>query len=171
MNLYIIRHAIAIESGASGYENDSQRSLSEKGRAKMVNIALGLKSLGVNFDLIITSPYVRALDTGHILLKSYKMKKDQLAISENLVPTGQPGQLIDEINEKYPHLENIAIIGHEPNLSNIISELLAGDTLLSIELKKGGVCCLNANNLFHKRRATLEWLMMPKHLIALGNME
>jgi len=59
MNLYIIRHAIAVDEGAPEYE-DSQRPLTDKGKKKMRQIAKGLHTLGVGFDLILSSPYVRA---------------------------------------------------------------------------------------------------------------
>lgn len=171
MNLYIIRHAIAVDSGTPGYEEDSQRPLTEKGRARMTNIARGLKALDIKPDLIITSPYLRAVETSQILLKHFKMKKKQLAVSENLTPMALPAQLLGEINENYSTFGNIAIVGHEPNLSGTISMLLTGNALLSIEMKKGGVCCLYADDLLQEHRATLEWMMMPKHLIALGDIE
>lgn len=169
MNLYLIRHAIAVDPASPGYEDDNLRPLTEKGREKMINIARGLKALEVHFDLILTSPAVRTQDTAQILLKVLKMKKGQLINSENLLPTGSSDQLIGEINEKYSTLDSIAIVGHEPNLSTLISLLIAGDSALSINMKKGGVCHLSADNLSHERRATLEWLMMPKQLITMGD--
>lgn len=171
MNIYIIRHAIAVEPGAPGYEDDSLRPLTSKGSEKMTNIARGLKSLGVRFDLVLSSPYTRALQTARILLKAMKMDKEQLVITEHLAPMGFPEQVIGEMNENYAHLDSVAIVGHEPNLSALISLLVAGDVELAINMRKGGVCCLSAENLLHERRATLEWLMMPKHLVALGERE
>lgn len=172
MNLYIIRHAIAVEPGAPGYEDDSLRPLTSKGSEKMSNIARGLKSLGLRFDLVLSSPYARALETAQVLLKVMKIAKEQLVISEHLAPMGFPEQVIGEINEKYSSIDNIAVVGHEPNLSALISLLVAGgDAALSINMRKGGACCLGVENLLHDRRATLEWLMMPRHLAALGERE
>ena len=168
MDLYIIRHAIAVDPGTPGFEDDSQRPLSERGRERLEKIAQGLKVLGADFDLIISSPFLRSMDTAEILLRFFKMKKDQLLVSEALIPQGQPEQLIGEINENYSSLNSIIVVGHEPNLSQLISLLTAGDAAISIDMKQGSVCRLNADNLAHERRATLEWLMMPKHLVALG---
>ncbi len=171
MNLYLIRHAIAVEPGTPGYPEDSLRPLTGKGSEKMTNIARGLKSLGLRFDLVLSSPYERAQQTARILLKVMKMDKEQLAVSEHLAPMGFPDQVIGEINENYSGLDSIAIVGHEPNLSALISFLVTGDAAFSINMRKGGVCLLSAENLLHERRATLEWLMMPKHLVALGERE
>lgn len=168
MNLYIIRHAIAVEPGTADYEDDSQRPLTDKGRQKMINIARGLKVLDLRFDLVISSPYVRAFDSARTLLKVLKIKKEQLVTSENLAPMGSPDSFLGEINESYSILDSIAVVGHEPNLSALISLLVAGDAAISINMRKGGVCHLYADNLLHERRATLEWMMMPKHLVALG---
>jgi phosphohistidine phosphatase len=168
MEIYIIRHAIAVEPGTPGYEDDSLRPLTEKGREKMLKIARGLKELEVRLDLIITSPYVRAVETGQILAKVLKPSRGQATISENLTPMGAPDALIGEINEHFPSLDSLAVVGHEPNLSALISLLVAGDAGLLINMKKGGVCHLSAENLTHERRATLEWILAPKHLAALG---
>lgn len=85
LNLYIVRHAIAVKRGAPGYDDDSQRPLTEKGRRKMEKIAKAIHQLNVEFDLILSSPYVRAHDTAKILASEYKMK-DKLVFSDRLIP-------------------------------------------------------------------------------------
>ena len=158
MNLYIIRHAIAVEEGTAGYESDSERPLTEKGRKKMRQIAKALRQLDVDFDLILSSPYVRARETAEILADIFKMKK-KLEFSDNLIPLGNPELLIAEINEKYS-VDNLALVGHEPHLSTCIGMLVAGNNTLGVALKKGGVCYLSADDLHHPdHRATLEWLL------------
>jgi len=97
MNIYIIRHAIAVEEGTPGYESDSERPLTDKGRKKMRQIARGLRNIGVEFDLILSSPYVRARETAEILAQVFKVKK-KIAFTENLIPFGNPERLIGDIN-------------------------------------------------------------------------
>jgi phosphohistidine phosphatase len=167
MDLYIIRHGIAVEAGAPGFEHDSQRPLTEKGREKMQSIATGLRALGVDFDQILSSPYLRAWETAKILADVFKIK-DKLAFSEYLVPMDFVEQLIDEIIEKYP-VGSLAVVGHEPTLSALISTLLAGNPDLMINMKKGGVCCLKLDLQGRERRAMLEWLLNPAQLIKLGD--
>ena len=135
MNIYLIRHGIAVEAGTREYEQDSERPLTEKGRKKMRQIARGLRTLGVELDLILSSPYVRARETAEILAEIFKMKK-KIAFSESLIPTADPALLIPEISEKYS-VESIALVGHEPHLSTLISELTTENTTLGITLKKG----------------------------------
>ncbi|GAB4402426.1 MAG: phosphohistidine phosphatase SixA [Anaerolineales bacterium] len=164
MNLYLIRHAIAEEESSSG--EDSQRALTEKGAKKMRQIAKGLKALGVEFDAILTSPYLRAEQTANILGDVFKMKKKVFA-SENLVPMGDVDLLLAEINEKYT-VGCLAIVGHEPYLSTFVSLLVAGGSPVEMTFKKGGVCHLTTDDLHHTRKATLEWLLTPGVLVEIA---
>jgi phosphohistidine phosphatase len=167
MNLYFIRHGIAVDEGTPGSESDSERTLTDKGRKKMRQIAKGLRALGVEFDLILSSPYVRTRETAEILADVFKMKK-KIAFTENLIPLGNPELLIGEIKEKYS-TDSIALVGHEPHLSTLIGILVAENAKLDITLKKGGVCYLSADDLHHHdHRATLEWLLTPGILTDIG---
>lgn len=168
MNLYIIRHAIAVDEATSDYESDSERPLTDKGRKKMRQIAKALRNLGVEFDLILSSPYVRACETAEILADVFKMKK-KIIFSDNLIPLGNPELLIGEINEKYS-VDSLALIGHEPHLSTLIGMLVSENAKVDITLKKGGVCYLSADDLHHNdHRATLEWLLTPGIMMEIGD--
>ena len=165
MNLYIVRHAIAVQRGTPGYDDDSQRPLTDAGRKKMKKIVKGLYGLDLGFDAILTSPYVRARDTAKILAKGFEMK-NQVAFSDNLIPPGNFEKLIQEIHEKYD-VNSLALVGHEPMLSGLISWLTTGNTDMRLTLKKGGVAYLSTDNLYQDGRATLEWLLTPALLVKL----
>jgi phosphohistidine phosphatase len=163
MNLYIVRHAIAVQRGTPGYDDDSQRPLTDKGRKKMKRISKGLRQLGVEFDTILTSPYVRARDTAKILANEYGME-EKIFFTDNLIPPGDFDELINEIHEKY-NVNNLALVGHEPMLSHFISFLATGNTDMALTLKKGGVCLLTANDLRQDHRANLQWLLTPTIMV------
>lgn len=158
MKLYLVRHAIAEDP--AGYEDDSLRPLTEKGREKMKRIAAALCEIGVAPDLIVSSPYVRASQTAAILAKELKCKEEP-SYSDFLMPGGEPNDMIGEINEKYT-VDELMLVGHEPSLSALAGVLLAGNADIAIDLKKGGVCCLSVDDLHYDRKATLEWLITPK---------
>lgn len=134
----------------------------------MQKIAQGLKELGAEIDLIITSPYARAVGTTKILRQVFDLSKEDVVETEHLTPVGYGDQLINLINEKYAAVQNIALVGHEPSLSNLVSVLLSGDPNLSLNLKKGGVCRLSVDALQYGRCATLDWLLYPSQLAELG---
>ena len=166
MKIYLIRHSNAVDPGTPGYEDDSLRPLTEKGRDKMKDIASALKELDVKPNLIVSSPYVRAQQTAEILAKVLKYKQE-LAFSEALVPMGNADNIIGEINEKYS-VDELVLVGHEPCLSVLIGTLIAGNPELTINLKNGGVCCLSSDDLHTERTAVLEWLLTPKILSELA---
>ncbi len=165
MILYVVRHAIAeLRSPTNTEEQDSQRPLTKQGRKKMRRIARGLADMGVQIDLLFTSPYVRAADTAAILVKQMDLGKKTLVTTENLTPGADPNDLVKEINDRRGAAENVAIVGHEPGLSQFISVLVSGAADLPIVLKKGGVCKLSMDKLLYARCATLEWLLAPAQL-------
>jgi phosphohistidine phosphatase len=168
MNLYIIRHAIAVDAAASEYEDDLQRPLTNKGREKMKKIAQGLWELEVQLDLILTSPAMRTMDTARILANRLDVKKDKVIATSHLEPTGYADELVREINEKYSEVENLALVGHEPYLSGLISMFLSGESTISLTLKKGGVCHLAMDTLQYGKCADLKWLLAPAQLIHIG---
>src|SRR2546430_5887998 len=85
MNLYILRHGIAVEHGAAGYKNDSERPLTGKGERKVRMIAEAMEAMEISFDLILSSPLVRARQTAEIVAGALKAKK-RLELTETLAP-------------------------------------------------------------------------------------
>ncbi len=168
MNLYIIRHAIAMDADTDKYDDDVQRPLTAKGKEKMKKIAQGLWELEVQLDLILSSPAMRTLETARILANRLDVKKDKLIATNHLQATGYADELIKEIHEKYSEVKNLALVGHEPYLSSLISVLLCGEANIPLTLKKGGVCYLTIDTLQYGRCATLHWLMAPAQLAHIG---
>ena len=166
MKIYLIRHSNAVEPGTPGYEDDSLRPLTEKGRDKMKDIASAFKKMGLKPDLIVSSPYVRARETAEILAKVLKYKQE-LTFSDSLVPSGNADEIIGEINEKYS-VDELVLVGHEPCISALIGTLTVGNPELAINIKNGGICCLSSDDLHTDRKAVLEWLLTPKILSELS---
>jgi len=165
MNLYLMRHAIAEERDSSLYPDDSQRPLSAPGRRKMVKIASGLKELGLGFDLILSSPYLRARETAEVMAKRFGLK-DHLIFTDHLSPLGHADQLIAEIREQH-NVKHLLLVGHEPTLSSLASMLLAGNGSVEITMKKGGLCCLSTADLHYAQCAALEYLLTPGQMVAM----
>src|SRR6185369_403812 len=110
MNLYLFRHGIAVDRGLPGYEDDSQRPLTPKGAARIYRIAQATKRLGVKFDLILSSPYLRTQQTAQIMAALYGIE-DKLCLSENLTPATSPSALIGEIHECYANALSVLLVG------------------------------------------------------------
>jgi phosphohistidine phosphatase len=165
MNLFLLRHAKACARSAK-WRPDSARPLTREGEKKMFATARGIQSLDVSFDLILTSPYLRAFRTAEILGEVFEPKK--VFETKNLIVEAEPKAVIDEIAENFSALSQIVLVGHEPFLSRLISILLSGTDDLSIDLRKGGFCKLTIKTLSFGRCATLDWLMTPRQLSRLA---
>ena len=163
MDLYVLRHAIAVERGAPGFKDDSQRPLTENGAQKMRRVAEGMLTLKVSFDVILSSPFVRAKQTAEIVADVFRVNK-KLEFTPHLEVGGDPKKLIGLIDQKHGSDSSILLVGHEPYLSSFISMLIAGTDSLSITMKKGGLCKLRATELRYGRCAVLEWLLTPGQL-------
>jgi phosphohistidine phosphatase len=163
VNLYLLRHGIAVDPGSPGYENDSERPLIPKGERRLREAAAAMKKLGLSFDLILSSPFTRAKQTAEIVAEELKLKK-RLEFSDELAPGGSSRALIQKLNGWEPAPENVLLVGHEPGLSRLISLLVSGGTDAAIEMKKGGLCKLEAGELRHGRCAQLAWLLTPAQM-------
>ncbi len=166
MNIYLFRHGIAVDRGLPGYGDDSQRPLTPKGAARIYRIAQAIKSLGVKFDLILSSPYLRAQQTAQIVASLHKLE-EQLHLTENLTPIIPPSALIGELHEIYADALSILVVGHEPYLGALAGTLLAGDEKVALAFKKGGMCKFSIDELIYGRCATLDWLVTPKQMLNL----
>lgn len=163
MNLYLLRHGLAVEPGAPEYPKDSDRPLIPKGERKLWKTAQALQELELSFDWILSSPYVRARQTAEIIAEALHLHK-KLEISETLTPAGNTRKLIELIHHRQPRPEHVLLVGHEPFLSELISLLVTGEPQAVVIMKKGGLCKLSAEVLEHGRCAALEWLLTPRQL-------
>jgi phosphohistidine phosphatase len=158
MDLYIFRHGIAHELSRSGHDRD--RELTSEGEQKTRDAGKALRKLGVEFDLVLSSPFARAWQTAEILVKELKCE-DLLRKCEALA-SGEPSAgVLAELKREARKSNSILLVGHEPDLSQLISILLSGSPRLSIVMKKGGLCKLTCD-VPDAGAATLEWLLTPK---------
>ncbi len=162
MNLYILRHGIAVEHGAAGYENDDERPLTGKGERKMWIIADAIKAMEISFDLLFSSPLVRARQTAEIVADALKCRK-RLELTDTLAPRDSAKPLIQFLREQGA-ADDLLLVGHEPFLSRLIALLISGNSETSVLLKKGGLSKLSTQDLRHGKCATLEWLLTPKQM-------
>ena len=163
MSLFILRHGIATELNPHKFARDSERPLTPKGKRKLWESAEAMEAMELAFDLIVSSPYLRARQTAEIIAEAFNGRKEVL-LSEHLTPGGSHKALVAWLNDLKPLPNDVLLVGHEPYLSEFISLLISGGTGCSIALKKGGLCKLSAETLEAGRCAMLEWLVTPKQM-------
>lgn len=167
LNLFILRHGIAVEHGAPGFASDDDRPLTPKGKRQMHKITAAMRVMKLRFDLILSSPLVRARQTAEIVATDLKLKK-RLDFADALKPGGDVKQLVKRINELDSTPENVVLVGHEPYLSELISRFVTGRTDAHLALKKGGLVKLETEKLRAGKCATLAWLLTPAQMKWMG---
>ncbi|MBD1862498.1 MULTISPECIES: phosphohistidine phosphatase SixA [Trichocoleus] len=163
-DLYIIRHGIAAERGT--YTRDGERPLTEEGRRKTRQVAKRLVELKLQFDLILTSPLVRAQQTAEIL--QAEGLSARLEVSDYLAPDGSLEAWLAWFNKwqrSHPDAP-LAIVGHQPDLGNWAETLVWGQARDGLVLKKAGVIGLTIPGLGQAiANSSLFWLSPPKFLL------
>lgn len=162
IELYLIRHGLAGESGT--YTNDDERPLTEDGKKKTCLVAKRLMDLGLQFDLILTSPLTRARQTADILLETGLSTQLQEA---SYLASGTITPWLDWLADWTPgNQQRLALVGHEPSLSTWAELLAWGEVKGAVELKKAGVIGLSLPETGSPiGRSTLFWLTPPRFLL------
>jgi phosphohistidine phosphatase len=160
MNLFLLRHGLAVERDEFDFARDELRPLTAKGKKQLRHVAAALRELELNFDLILSSPLVRARQTAEIIAAALKLKQLPLFANE-LKPGADAKILVQKINGLRRPPANLLLVGHEPDLSELISLLVTGNAGGGFALKKGGLAKLEMEVLRAEKCATLPWLLTP----------
>jgi phosphohistidine phosphatase len=164
MNLYLMRHGIAVARDGPGRGRDSERPLNRRGKKRTWLIAQAMDDLGIVFDLIVSSPYLRARQTAGIVAE-FCGKGGAVHFTKHLQPGGNMEDVIDGIRSRVPLPQDVLLVGHEPYLSGLASLLIAGKGNSVLDLKKGGLCKLSVTSLTAGKCASLQWLLTPRLMI------
>ncbi len=136
MKVHFIRHAQAIERSTD--LPDEHRNLTCRGRKRFRQVAACLKKVGIDPDVIMTSPKIRAVQTAEILAETLHFN-GEVQISPDLAD-GPDLAALDHLLRAKPEARELVIIGHEPALGVIIGKLLQLAT--PCQLTKGCVVSL-----------------------------
>ncbi|MBX3458504.1 MAG: phosphohistidine phosphatase SixA [Planctomycetes bacterium] len=161
MKLIIVRHAPAFDRDAKRWPDDSQRPLTKRGAEKFRKAAAGLVKLVPDVALCLTSPFRRASRTAELLEQAGWPKARML---HELEPGVDP-DIVANALAKLKAKGSIAIVGHEPALSELTAFLL-GLPSPPFEYRKGGAACLEFTGFSGAGLGRLKWLATPKLLRA-----
>ena len=166
MKLVLIRHADAGDKDewAKTGKPDELRPLSDKGRKQMKSAADGLRTLVPKCDVIVTSPYTRAMQTAEIVNDVYKVPIEETATLE---PETAPDDFVHWLRER-GDANVVMLTGHEPHLGELTTWLMTGASESHVEFKKAGAALLDFDREVAKGAGILRWLMGPKELAALA---
>lgn len=165
MNLYLMRHGIALPADDPAVAVDAERPLSPKGVKRTRRIAKGIRRLNLSFDALLTSPLARARQTADLVAAALGAEALVEEIS-GLSPESTVEHLLFELT-RYQDRGDLLLVGHEPLLSNAAAHLLAGKSArgaLNLEFKKGGLFRIEIDALPLASPGKLHWFLTPKQL-------
>ena len=165
MQLYIVRHGIAIDREDPKSPADPERYLTEEGLEKTKQVAKGVAALGVTADLLLTSPYVRANQTAEIFAHALDYPRQKIRRTDLLLPGGEPSLLFREL-AKDKQSSAVFLFGHAPQLDDLISTALGTKHHIT-SLKKAGVALIELKRV-SPPSGQLIWLGTPKMLRKAG---
>ena len=121
MDVYLLRHADAVDVGEQGAKCDAERALSKKGRLQSWRMGTALRRLDVKLDLVIVSPLARTRETAEQVLAV--MRADVPVVCDNvMVPEGAPEEMWQAI--RHAGVNGLLIVGHMPSIGRLAAFLL-----------------------------------------------
>lgn len=164
MRLYLMRHGLAIDREDPACPPDEERYLTPEGIRKTRDAAKGLTSLKLSPEVLLTSPYVRAVQTAEIVAETFAFPLKDIVRSQALAPSARPSQLFKELSRL--KADSVLCFGHAPQLDLVIAQAIGVGSPVTA-LKKSGVAGLELQS-FSPARGFIVALVTPKILRRLG---
>jgi phosphohistidine phosphatase len=157
MNLFVLRHASA-GTPTTDPDSDRKRPLDKEGVRHCLLLARVLNAMNIEFDVIVSSPLKRSLQTA-ALIATETGYKSRVRESDSLAPEATLKDFKKLLND-YRDRDSILAVGHNPNLSVFLGALLvpAGASPAQIRLRKGSLAKLS----FTQRTTTLQSVLEPR---------
>jgi phosphohistidine phosphatase len=158
MLLLIIRHAIAVPRGTPGIA-DAERPLTPDGEERFRAAAAGLARLVGRPDALLSSPWLRARQTADIAAGAW----GKIEPEETDVLAGGTFDEQARVLDRYPASGTVAVVGHEPYVSDLLGRLLGSRSEDRLTFKKGGAALVDIPARV-REGGRLLWYLPPKVL-------
>jgi phosphohistidine phosphatase len=168
MDLYIIRHAWAGQYGDPQWPDDSQRPLTDDGKARFAQMVQKLAERGFAPQLIATSPLVRCRQTAEIVAEclsggTHASWVPRLVELDELAPGSDVEGLLRWTAKQAAQHDQIAWVGHAPDVGRLTAALIGqGDGW--IRFGKGSVAAVRFSEPPEAGQGELRWLVTAKLL-------
>jgi len=161
MKLHVVRHAAA--EPREDYDRDSDRPLTGEGRSQMARTAEALKALGLAPSKILTSNFVRARETAHIVRQKLGGEVEE---REELADPDRAGDVVELVCREAA--EELMLVGHVPELEEVISLFIADTAETTVHLSKASCACIEFEESIAAGAGVLAWYVVPEIIKALS---
>ena len=150
-------------------DQDPERSLTPNGEEQIRSSGKALKKLGVDVDLIVSSPKKRARQTAEIVAGELGYSEEMIEVTGTLEPLAPSDDLIAYLR-RFGDRRKMLLAGHLPSLGKIASGLVSEGGDVSVHFEMGGVCRIDVEAL-PTHAGDLRWVLPPAHLRLLAEGE
>ncbi len=157
MEIYVFRHGVAAD--AKPGQDDAMRKLTLDGKRKLRQILALARDVGVRPDVVLSSPYRRALETAQMARGMLDLRPSIIE-TRILIPLERPEAVWEEIRS-HQDAKQVMIVGHEPQLSSVVGYLI-GAPGASVDLKKGAIARVDVDLAGPRPTGVLVWLLTAK---------
>ncbi len=159
MQLYIVRHGIAIDREDPKCPPEADRYLTEEGVERTKQVAVAVAALGIHADLMFSSPYVRAMQTAAIFASELEYSKQKVRQTDGLLPGAEPGAFLRELARE-KDASTVFCFGHAPHVDGLLAAAVGASRHIT-SMKKAGVALVELKRL-SPPNGQLVWLITPK---------
>lgn len=157
MKIYLVRHGTAFTN-----EEDPERHLNNDGINQCHLAGKALKRLNITFDVIVSSPKVRARQTAELIAEEIGYSGKEIKITDTLEPTALPKDTITYL-QGFTGIKSILLTGHLPLLGHLASELLSKASHISFLFEPSAVCHISMDQV-NSHIGDFHWFLTPEHL-------
>ena len=152
MDIYLLRHAEAEDQRPGS--GDEGRALTKKGFQQAQRAGVWLQAQGVEVEAIISSPLLRAVQTAQPVAEALgkAVVTDQRVAGLRLT-----AEAVRDLAREYEVGESLLLVGHEPDMSDLIRELTRGQ----VEVKKAALALVSCDRLA-PGGGVLRWVVPSK---------
>jgi phosphohistidine phosphatase len=113
-SLTLFRHAKTERDSTTG--RDFDRRLIERGQQDSKRMGQEIRALGLEFDLVLSSPAARAAETAELAGLSPRF--------DERIYDAATGQLLAIVQETGDEIDRLAMVGHNPGFERLASRLI-----------------------------------------------
>jgi len=167
VRVIVVRHGPAESRDPRRWPDDDHRPLSREGRRETRDAANGLAAIEREVRFVLTSPASRARATAEIVRECLGIKRNCLPWSE-LAPGSAAAEALARLAEDIPARSTVVLVGHEPQLGELVGLALTGDAVSLTRLGKAGAAAVSFPRAIRPGAATLDWRLDRKALARLA---
>jgi phosphohistidine phosphatase len=116
-SLTLFRHAKTEPDSTTG--RDFDRRLNERGKRDAPRVGEQIRSLGLEYDLVLASPAARAAETAELAGLSPRF--------DERIYDASAGGLLAIVQQVDDAIDRLAMVGHNPGFERLASRLLGSD--------------------------------------------